>query len=120
MSFSKKAAEIFHTLQTDYGDFNIPAQKKVTQDRKNPKTCKHNCSALEVKITPVNAKSPKHKPTRDQLYLQNPVIIEKKNQPRSVSTHRNLTERKYNSNLKKVEPFVPIGLPRREPRPIKV
>ena len=28
MSFSKKAAEIIHTLQTDYGDFKVPASKK--------------------------------------------------------------------------------------------
>lgn len=28
MSFSKKAAEVIHTLQTDYGDFKIVASKK--------------------------------------------------------------------------------------------
>ena len=28
MSFSKKAAEIMHTLQTDYGDFKVPINRK--------------------------------------------------------------------------------------------
>ncbi len=47
MSFSKKAAEIMHTLQTDYGEFRVPANKKQPQpDRQPPKICKHNCSAV--------------------------------------------------------------------------
>lgn len=47
MSFSKKAAEIMHTLQTDYGDFRVPASRKdPTRERQNEKTCKHSCSAV--------------------------------------------------------------------------
>lgn len=47
MSFSKKAAEIIHTLQTDYGEFKIPASKKQPHpDRQQSKICKHNCSAV--------------------------------------------------------------------------
>lgn len=55
MSFSKKAADIMHTLQTDYGDFRIPVSKKDThKERQADKTCKHSCSAVEVKITPIS------------------------------------------------------------------
>lgn len=51
MSFSKKTAEIMHTLQTDYGDFKVPANKKSTQpENQTVKPCRHNCSAVEVKI----------------------------------------------------------------------
>ena len=65
MSFSKKAAEIIHTLQTDYGDFKIQTRKKQKQTERQPaKVCKHNCSAVEVKIGSFNAKSPKAKETR--------------------------------------------------------
>lgn len=44
MSFSKKAAEVIHTLQTDYGEFKIPVSKKDSQaNRQHQKPCKHNC-----------------------------------------------------------------------------
>lgn len=47
MSFSKKAAEIMHTLQTDYGDFKVAANRKHQQpDRQPAKICKHNCNAV--------------------------------------------------------------------------
>ena len=47
MSFSKKAAEIMHTLQTDYGDFKVhTAKKQQLPDKQSPKICKHNCSAV--------------------------------------------------------------------------
>lgn len=47
MSFSKKAAEIIHTLQTDYGEFKISTSKKDSHsNRQQPKVCKHNCSAV--------------------------------------------------------------------------
>lgn len=73
MSFSKKAAEIMHTLQTDYGDFKVPINRKESnKDKHLDKACKHNCSAVEVKITPV---SQNKKYTRDTLLLQTPIII---------------------------------------------
>jgi hypothetical protein len=51
MSFSKKTAEIMHTLQTDYGDFKVPANKKTAHPQnQSVKPCRHNCSAVEVKI----------------------------------------------------------------------
>lgn len=113
MSFSKKAAEIMHTLQTDYGDFKIPASKKQLQpERQQTKPCKHNCSAVEVKISSATAKSPNQKYTRESLVLQTPIIIEKRNHAKSASAHKYFADRKT-SNLKKVEPFVPITIPKR-------
>jgi hypothetical protein len=53
MSFSKKAAEIMQTLQTDYGDFKIPLKKNNHPADKPLKTCKHSCSAVSVKMTPL-------------------------------------------------------------------
>jgi hypothetical protein len=51
MSFSKKTAEIMHTLQTDYGDFKVITNKKSTQAEYQPvKPCRHNCSAVDVRI----------------------------------------------------------------------
>ncbi len=51
MSFSKKAAEIMHTLQTDYGDFKVPTSRR--EGKAADKPCKHACSAVEVKVTPL-------------------------------------------------------------------
>jgi len=40
-----------HTLQTDYGDYNIISNKKTIQPENQPvKPCKHNCTGVDVKI----------------------------------------------------------------------
>lgn len=40
-----------HTLQTDYGDFNVISNKKTIQpENQSVKPCRHNCSGVEVKI----------------------------------------------------------------------
>jgi hypothetical protein len=117
MSFSKKAAEIMHTLQTDYGDFRVPVSKKQNEKaRQADKTAQHNCSAVEVKITPI---SQNKRYTREPLFLQTPIIIEKKSHAKSMSAHRTFTERKINST-KKVEPFVPIAVPTRDRNKLKL
>lgn len=47
MSFSKKTAEIMRTLQSDYGEYKVPVNKKQTvPDRQPAKPCNHNCSAM--------------------------------------------------------------------------
>lgn len=115
MSFSKKAAEIMHTLQTDYGDFKVPVSRR--EARAADKPCKHSCSAVEVKLTPLPGKKPATSATsREALFLQTPIIIEKKTRnqlqhARSASTQRTL---KNSASLKKVEPFVPIAVPTRD------
>lgn len=50
--------------------------------------------------------------------LQTPIIIEKRHQAKSMSTHKQLTERK--ANLKKVEPFVPLNVTKRDHYKMKV
>jgi hypothetical protein len=110
MSFSKKAAEIMHTLQTDYGEFKVPLRREA---RAVDKPCKHSCSAVEVKLTPLPNKQTT---SRQPLYLQTPIIIDKKSRnqlqhARSASTQRTL---KNSSSLKRVEPFVPITVPTRD------
>ena len=78
-----------HTLQTDYGDFRVPMSKKDNKKETiQDKTCKHSCSAVQVKITPV---SQQRKPTRDTLLLQTPVIIEKRTHAKCTSAHRAIT-----------------------------
>jgi hypothetical protein len=72
MSFSKKAAEIMHTLQTDYGDFKVPISRR--ESRPVDKQCKHSCSAVEVKVTPIASKRVGGA-TREALYLQTPIMI---------------------------------------------
>lgn len=52
MSFNKKAAEIMQTLQSDYGDFKIPAKKNNNVAEKQMKPCKHSCSSVSVKMIP--------------------------------------------------------------------
>lgn len=98
MSFSKKAAEIMQTLQTDYGDFKIPFKKNSNPADKQTKPCKHSCSAVSVKMMPLQTAN---KYTRETLFLQNPIIIEKRTQAKSLSNHHNLTERNF-SKVKKV------------------
>ena len=92
MSFSKKAAEIMHNLESDYGDFRMPTSKKhLPPERQTAKVCKHNCSAVEVRIGAFNAKSPQAKYTRESLAVQSPIVIEKRNQAKSMSTQKQLT-----------------------------
>ena len=51
--------------------------------------------------------------------LQTPIIIEKKkNQPKSLSMNKQLTDRR--GTVKKVEPFVPIAVPKRDHNKFKV
>lgn len=50
--------------------------------------------------------------------LQTPIIIEKKNHAKSLSMNKQFTERK--GNLKKVEPFIPIAVPKRQQNKFKV
>lgn len=54
MAFSKKAAEIKRTLQTDYGEFKVPITKRSQRAEKDIKQCKHSCTAVEVKLAPVS------------------------------------------------------------------
>ena len=53
MSFNKKAAEIMQTLQTDYGEIKIPIKKNSNVAEKVMKPCKHSCSAVSIKMTPL-------------------------------------------------------------------
>ena len=112
MAFSKKAAEIRRTLQTDYGEFKVHASKKASRAERDVKPCKHSCTALEVKLAPMAVTK---KTTRESLLVQTPIIIERKSQAghvKSASARHYLTDRK--SSVKKVEPFVPIQVPTRD------
>ena len=109
-----------HTLQTDYGDFKVPVSRREAKPTDN-KVCKHTCSAVEVKVTPVPQRTTKPS-SREALYLQTPIIIEKKNRnqlqhARSASTQRTL---KTSTSLKKVEPFVPIDIPTRQRKKLQL
>jgi hypothetical protein len=100
MSFSKKAAEIMHTLQSDYGMFHSP-KRDHPRDVQEAKVCKHTCSS-DVRVTSPAVK----KSTRESLLLQQPIILEKNNHAKSASSSRTMGDKKIGS-FKTVTPYVP-------------
>jgi len=110
MAFSKKAAEIKRTLQTDYGDFQVPVSKRIAKaDRPVIKPCKHSCSAVEVKLTPMAIEK---KTTRECVLLTAPIVLDKRTMNKSGSARHYLTDR--SGSIHKVEPFVPIQVPSKD------
>jgi hypothetical protein len=101
MSFSKKAAEIMHYLQSDYGEFKVvTGSKKQLPLPKAVRPCRHICSAAYPDLTPSN----KRKLITD-ANGKTPATI--RPPPKSTSAHRATTERKVTSATK-FEPLLAL------------
>ena len=78
-----------HTLQTDYGDFNVISNKKtIKPENQTVKPCRHNCSGVEVKINSGSGALTNRNNTKQTLTLQTPIIIESKYHAKSVSSNK--------------------------------